>query len=143
MLPAELRTEALEIIAALERGEEVKTVRADLEPLFRPSVQPFMRSWIKTDPAQLLRGIDVPALVIGGGRDIQVSRADFDALAAARADVKSSWYPTMGHTLKLVGEDLQSQGRAYLDPTLALADGLVDGVAQFIHQASGGAKGRK
>ena len=56
VLPADLRAEALEIIAALERGEEVKTVRADLEPLFRPSVQPFMRSWIKTDPAQLLRG---------------------------------------------------------------------------------------
>ena len=86
-LPQELRTEALEIIAALERGEEVKTVRPDLEPLFRPSVQPFVRSLIKTDPAQLLRGLDVPALVIGGGRDIQVGRADFDALAAARADV--------------------------------------------------------
>jgi uncharacterized protein len=142
-LPPELRAEASEIIAALERGEEVKTVRTDLEPLFRPSVQPFMRSWIKTDPAQLLRGIEVPALVIGGGRDIQVSRTDFDALAAARGDVKSSWYPAMGHTLKLVGEDLQSQGRAYLDPTLALADGLAFGVAQFIHQASGGAKGRK
>ena len=104
-----------------------------------------MRSWIKTDPAQLLRGIDTPALVIGGGRDIQVSRADFDALTAARTNVKSTWYPTMGHTLKPVGEDLQSQGRAYLDPSLALADGLADGVAQFIHQASGGAsaKGRK
>ena len=99
-LPSDLRAEALQIIAALERGEEVKTVRADLEPLFRPSVQPFMRSWIKTDPAQLLRGLDVPALVIGGGRDIQVSRVDFDALVAARADIKSSWYPTMGHTLE-------------------------------------------
>ena len=50
----------------------------------------------------------------------------------------------MGHTLKVAGEDLQSQGRAYTDPTLALADGLADGVAQFIHEASGGApKGRK
>ena len=119
-------------------------MRADLEPLFRPSVQPFMRSWIKTDPAQLLRGLDVPALVIGGGRDIQVGRADFDALVAARAGVKSSWYPTMGHTLKVAGEDLQSQGKAYMDPTLALADGLADGVARFIHEASGGApKARK
>jgi pimeloyl-ACP methyl ester carboxylesterase len=143
-LPPELRAEALEIIAALERGEEVKTVRADLEPLFRPSVQPFMRSWIKTDPAQLLRGLDVPALVMGGGRDIQVGRADFDALVAARANVKSAWYPTMGHTLKVVGEDLQSQGKAYMDPTLALADGLADGLARFIHEATDGAsKARK
>jgi pimeloyl-ACP methyl ester carboxylesterase len=138
-LPAELRAEALEIIAALERGEEVKTVRTDLEPLFRPSVQPFMRSWIKTDPAQLLRGLDMPVLVIGGGRDIQVARPDFDALLAARANVKSMWYPDMGHTLKPAGEDLQSQGRAYTDPTLALADGLADEVARFIHEASGGA----
>lgn len=139
VLPADLRSEALEIIAALERGEEVKTVRADLEPLFRPSVQPFMRSWIKTDPAQLLRGLDVPVLVIGGGRDIQVGRTDFDALAAARAGVGSTWYPTMGHTLKQTGEDLQSQGKAYMDPTLALADGLADGIARFIHEASDGA----
>jgi pimeloyl-ACP methyl ester carboxylesterase len=137
-LPSDLRAEAMQIIAALERGEEVKTVRADLEPLFRPSVQPFMRSWIKTDPAQLLRGLAMPALVIGGGRDIQVARVDFDALVAARADIKSNWYPTMGHTLKSTGQDLQSQGRAYMDPTLALAEGLADAVARFIHEASGG-----
>jgi uncharacterized protein len=144
VLPQELRSEALEIIAALERGEEVKTMRADLEPLFRPSVQPFVRSWIKTDPAQLLRGSDIPALVIGGGRDIQVARADFDALVAARANVKSSWYPSMGHTLKQTGEDLQSQGKAYMDPTLPLMEGLADAVARFVHEAVGGAsKARK
>jgi uncharacterized protein len=143
-LPPELRAEALQIIAALERGEEVKTVRADLEPLFRVSVQPFLRSWMRTDPAELLRRLEMPALVMGGGRDIQVGRADFDALTAARADVQSVWYPAMGHTLKVVGEDLQSQGRAYLDATLALADGLAEGVARFIHEATGRApKGRK
>jgi pimeloyl-ACP methyl ester carboxylesterase len=143
-LPADLRSEALEIVAALERGEQVKTVRPDLQPLFRPTVQPFVRSLINTDPAQLLRGLDVPVLVIGGGRDIQVGRTDFDALAAARAGVTSTWYPDMGHTLKVAGEDLQSQGRAYTDPSLALADGLADGVGRFIHEAAGGApKGRK
>jgi pimeloyl-ACP methyl ester carboxylesterase len=137
-LPQELRTEALEIIAALERGEEVKTVRPDLEPLFRPSVQPFMRSLMKIDPAQLLRGLDVPALVIGGGRDIQVGRVDYDTLVAARGNTDASWYQGMGHTLKMVGEDLQSQGKAYTDPTLPLADGLANVVAQFIHATSGG-----
>ena len=53
-------------------------------------MQPFLKSWIKTDPAQLLRGLEVPALVIGGGRDIQVAACDFDALAAARANVKAT-----------------------------------------------------
>ena len=71
-------------------------MRPDLEPLFRPSVQPFVRSLIKIDPAQLLRGLDVPALVIGGGRDIQVGRADFDALVAARANIKSTGIRTWG-----------------------------------------------
>ena len=142
-LPAELRVEALSIIAALERGEQVKSVGADLEALFRPSVQPFLRSWIRTDPAQLLRGLAVPTLVIGGGRDIQVGRADFDALAAARADVRSHWDPAMGHTLKSDAEDIQSQGRAYTDPTLELADELAGRVATFIYQATGVPKGRK
>ena len=50
----------------------------------------------------------------------------------------------MGHTLKVVGEDLQSQGRAYIDPTLALVDGLADGVAA-VHPRGRGrrAQGRK
>jgi pimeloyl-ACP methyl ester carboxylesterase len=143
-LPAELRAEALTIIAALERGEQVKTMRTDLEPLFRPSVQPFLRSWIRTDPAELLRGLVVPVLVIGGGRDIQVGRADFDALTAARANIKGHWYPHMGHTLKLVGEDAQSQGRAYMDRKIVLAEGLAEWVAAFIHEAAGAATpGRK
>ena len=138
VLPADFRSDALEILAALERGEDVKTVRPDLGPLFRPSVQPFVRSLIKIDPAQLLRGLDMPALVIGGGRDIQVGRADFDALVAARGNTDSSWYQNMGHTLKVAGEDLQSQGQAYVDPTLPLVDGLASVVAQFIHATSGG-----
>ena len=44
----------------------------------------------------------------------------------------------MGHTLKAAGEDLQSQGQAYVDPTLPLVDGLASVVAQFIHATSGG-----
>ena len=106
----------MDIVAALERGEEVKTVRPDLEPLFRTSVQPFLRSWIRIDPVQLVRALDLPTLVISGGRDIQIERADFDALVAARAGIKGHWYPDMGHTLKVVADDLQSQGRAYTDP---------------------------
>lgn len=142
-LPAELRNEALAIIAALERGEEVKTVGPALEPLFRTSVQPFLKSWLRVDPAQLLKGLDMAALAIGGGRDIQVGRSEFDALAGARANVKSQWYPAMGHTLKLVGEGLQAQQAAYADPAIPLADGLAERIATFIHEAAGTAKAKK
>lgn len=139
-LPEDLRTEGLRITAALERGEDVKTVRPDLEALFRPSVQPYVRSWMRIDPAAAIKSIDTPALVIGGGRDIQVGRTDFDALAGARPGIASQWYPDMGHTLKLVDADLQSQGRAYVDPTLELAEGLADKVAAFIHEATAGVR---
>jgi hypothetical protein len=43
-MAAPLLSEALPSLAALERGESVVDVKPEFAPLFRPSVQPFMRS---------------------------------------------------------------------------------------------------
>jgi pimeloyl-ACP methyl ester carboxylesterase len=131
-LPGDLEASAERAIAALERGEDVADVDARLAALFRPSVQPFMRSVMRLDPAALARNLRARLMIVGGGRDIQVSRLDFDALAAARPDALLRWELDMAHTLKPVTADPASQQRAYVDPSLPLADGLAAAVAQFV-----------
>jgi hypothetical protein len=126
----------MSIIAALERGERVATVSPELAPVFRPSVQGYLISLMRVDPIERLRSGRAPLLVIGGGKDVQISRADFDALAAARPDAESFWAPTMGHTLKGVGEEPDAQQRAYADPRLPLQDGLAGRIAAFLHANS-------
>lgn len=133
--PGTRAAEALSIVAALERGEDVTEVSQPLAPAFRPSVQPYLRSLIAVDPSEQVRRLSAPVMIIGGGRDIQVGRSDFDALVAARSDAAAYWDPDMGHTLKPSRSDANSIQRAYTDPSLPLAVGLADRIADFIQAA--------
>lgn len=127
-----LRTSALAILARLESGEDVFDVPEALLALFRPSVQPFLRSLLVLDPAARLRALDRPVLAAGGGRDLQIGRADFDALAS-EAGVEAVWIEAMNHVLASVPDaDIRGNLATYADPNIALAPGLVDAVAGFL-----------
>jgi pimeloyl-ACP methyl ester carboxylesterase len=134
-IPAPSVAEARGIIAALERGEDVADVSKSLAPAFRPSVQPYLRSLMAIDPVGLARSLPLPLMIIGGGRDLQVGRSDFDALVAGRPDAVAYWEPDMGHTLKPMRLDPRSLKQAYTDPNLALVAGLTDRIADFILRA--------
>jgi uncharacterized protein len=127
-----IASEALRIVAALERGEDVPDVSPHLTAAFRPSVQPYLRSLMAIDPAALAAKTSQPILIVGGGRDIQVGKSDFDALLAARDNAVAFWDPGMGHTLKDAGRTAQSVTRAYTDPTFPLSTGLAERIADFI-----------
>jgi len=124
--------EALAIIAALERGEDVTDIVPALAPAFRPSVQPYLRSLMAVDPAALAEGWTKPLMVVGGGRDVQIGKSDFDALTASRPDAVAYWEPEMAHTLKLAGPSSQSMAGAYMDPNQPLPTGLADRIISFI-----------
>ena len=135
-MPAPLRDEALTILAALERGESVPTVNPALLSLFRPSVQPFLRSELPIDPAADLHGLTLPVLIVSGGHDIQVTAADALLLAKARPDARRLHIADMNHVLKITPADRKDQQRAYADPTIPLAPGLAEGIISFIGEAA-------
>ncbi len=131
-----LKTEALTILAALERGEAVASVSAALMPLFRPSVQPFLRSELGIDPAQELRSLTLPVLIVSGGRDLQVRAEDAALLAAARPDAARLDVADMNHVLKIAPADAGGQQDAYSNPNLPLAPGLADAVAALVRRSA-------
>ena len=100
--------------------------------LFRPSVQPYLISWLPVDPAAELAALDVPALVIWGTTDLQASRDDAERLAAADDDVELIVIEGMNHILKVVVGGPAEQMPSYGDPTLPLAPELVPAIGRFI-----------
>jgi pimeloyl-ACP methyl ester carboxylesterase len=127
-LPAGVAAEAQRVISDLERGDAVGEVSPMLRAVFRPSVQPFLKSLMAIDPAQLIERLEQPVMIVGGGRDLQVGRTDFDTLAATRPDAEAYWDPSMGHTLK----STRSAPEAYTNPRKPLAAGLAERIADFI-----------
>ena len=96
-----------------------------------PSMQPSLASAFVEDPIDPLKSIERPTLIVGGGRDLQVARLDFVALATASPLAKTLWLPEMNHVLVDVGDDDDNMA-AYNQPERALDANLIDTIAAFI-----------
>ena len=89
------------ILDKLSSGATVPAadVPADLAPLFRASVQPYLISWFKYDPRVEIAKVTGPVVVVQGTHDIQVAVADGQALAAAAPSAKYVLIDGMTHVL--------------------------------------------
>lgn len=96
-----------------------------------PSMQPGIASAFTEDPIDPLKLTERPTLIVGGGRDRQVARLDFVALAAAAPLAKTLWLPDMNHVLVDVANE-DDDLAAYTQSERALDTTLIDAVAAFI-----------
>lgn len=132
-LTPDLRAESERILAALEAGHEVADVPPALAVLYRPSVQPFLRSILALDPAAELAKVHVPTLVVQGTTDVQVSVADAARLAAAREGIEKVVVDGMNHVLKRAATPAE-QAASYASPDLPLDAALLPAVDAFLRR---------
>ena len=131
-LPDPLKTQAYDALTELEAGRTVAEPPAALAALFRPSVQPYLISWLPLDPAMLLAAYDGPVFIGQGTTDIQVGIIDAQALAAADPDATLKLWDGVNHVLKTAPADRAGNLATYADPDLPLAPGVTQDVAAFI-----------
>lgn len=131
-LPPELWTESERVLDRLIAGETVDDPPPALAMLYRASVQPYLISWFRHDPANVIATLDMPVLVVQGTTDIQVALADAKALDAAARTSELAVIEGMNHVLKIVDEDRGKQIASYADATLPVASALVEQIARFI-----------
>jgi alpha-beta hydrolase superfamily lysophospholipase len=131
-LPEALKARANEILGELEAGRTVADPPAELAALFRPSVQPYLISWLALDPAQLAAAYDGPIFVGQGTTDIQVSVTDAEAIKAAQPRADLVIWDGVDHVLKTAPADRAANVATYMDPALPLAPGVVEAVADFM-----------
>lgn len=127
------------ILKELESGQPVKNPPKELAALFRPSVQPFLISAFRTDPADALGKLSCPVLVVSGSSDIQISAADAKRLAEARPGIRLVTIPDMCHVLKEEKSTRRfDQLLKYMDPDVPLHPGLIAAVGPFLTESFGG-----
>lgn len=133
-ITGEMLATADSIIGVLERDGRVDSVPEMLLVLFRPSVQPYLASFLRITPAAELGRVNAPVLVIHGSTDAQIARADAETLASATPGATLRIFEGMNHVLKPAPAGLAQQAAAYTDSTIALAPGLADTIAAFIRR---------
>ena len=120
----------------LAAGRAVAEIPPELIGLFRPSVQPFLMSEFKYDPAEEMARLDIPVLIVQGTTDVQITVEDAKRLAAAKRDAKLVILEGMNHTLRQAATQAE-QVKAYYDTSLPLAPRLVDEITTFLKQSLG------
>lgn len=71
-LPAHLEVASEAILRSLVQGDSCPICPDELLALYRPSVQPYLRSWFRYAPQELVSKLSCPHLWIWGDRDKQV-----------------------------------------------------------------------
>ena len=132
-LPPDLSAFSNRALEALVAGRTVDSVPPALAALFRPSVQPYLISWLPLDPAALIKELTVPVLIVQGTADIQVPVRDAELLAAAQPKAKLVIVNGMNHVFKTpAGTDPASQQASYSDPSLPVSRELIESIATFV-----------
>jgi pimeloyl-ACP methyl ester carboxylesterase len=110
-LPPDLVEGALRALDALDAGRCVADAPDDLALLFRPSVQPYLMSWFRHDPAVVLAALDLPVLLVHGGADAQVPPQHARGLQAAAPQARLRIVDGMDHLLAIGNDVRQGTGR--------------------------------
>jgi len=131
-LPPDLLAESERILAALEAGRPAGEVPAALAVLFRPSVQPYLISSFNYDPAREFGKLAMPAAVMQGSTDLQVSVEDARKLHQARPGASLVIVNGMNHVLKMVEGDVAAQMKSYTTAADPVSGQLVAALAGFV-----------
>ena len=129
--PEESRRRGAYILGELALERTVAQIPPEFGALFRPSVQPYLISWFRYNPATEIRETDAPVLVVQGTADLQVPVGDARILAAANRRAVLRIVQDMNHVLKRA-VTADEQRASYTDPATPIDPVVVETIAEFL-----------
>lgn len=121
------------LFSILKTKNKIDSVPPYLLSLFRPSIQPYIVSWMKYDPQTEIKNVKCPILIIQGTCDIQVKTTDAENLYNANKKAKLDIIEGMTHVLKDAEANCTDKNlKTYHDPSLPLNIKFVQDMVSFI-----------
>jgi uncharacterized protein len=102
--------------------------------LFRKSVQPYLISWFKYNPAEIIKSLKSPLLIIQGDKDLQVEMEEGQILGEAVGFENLITIKNMNHVLKIIGDQKNENLSSYYKPDLPISEDLIYEISKFIKQ---------
>lgn len=130
--PEPFKTQAFDGIAELEAGRTIANPPAMLNSLLRPSVQPYMISWLSHDPAKLAHDYLGPIFIGQGTTDIQTGVDDAEALSLAQPNAQMALWQGVNHVLTQAPLERAPNLATYADPNATIDPQVVTDIAAFI-----------
>lgn len=105
-----------------------------LESIFRYDLQPFMRSWIKYDPSEEISKLEIPILIIQGGKDLQVKPEQSEKLKETVPLAEYLFIPDMNHILKEIKGNRLENHKSYNEPFRKIIPEVITAIVNFVNK---------
>ena len=120
------------VFEIMKTGQTTTDYPPALFSIFNPEIQPFIMNWMKYDPAEEIKKLNIPILIVNGTKDLQVSVEEAQLLKDAAPDSELSIIENMNHVLFTIeGDDLENS-KSYNEPYRKINQTLIDVVSNFI-----------
>jgi alpha-beta hydrolase superfamily lysophospholipase len=110
--------QASRILDQLTAGKPVADPPKRLDSLFRPSVQPYLISWLNLNPVEALK-TNTPVLILQGSSDFELNSDDPRRLSTGPKNVKVVMVSGADHDLKIKSNDPKAVQPRALSPQVA------------------------
>ena len=117
----------------LRANGKVKDYNQGLASLFKKLIQPFMFSWMKYDPQQEIKKLEMPVLIINGDNDLQVNINEAEKLKAAKPNAELVIVENLNHIYRIIdkNDDIANQ-KSYNEPQRPISNEMVEQISNFI-----------
>ena len=117
----------------LNETDTILKVNPLLTPIFSPVNYDFIKTYNRYNPAEVIKKVNIPALILNGDSDLQINENDAQALYKGKPDAVFSIIKKMNHVLKEVNS-LQENGASYRSPDFPLSKELISSLIAFTKQ---------
>ena len=122
------------LLSRMRNKQKIDTIPPYLLSILRPSVQPYILSWMLHDPCAEIKKLTIPILILQGTTDIQAEVKQAEMLKACKPSATLKIITGMNHILKEAPIDRTKNIATYSDGTLPIMPGLVDLIAAFVNK---------
>ncbi len=127
-----LGKEAQGVVDRLKKGERTTDYPQALASVFNIDIQAFMMNWMQYDPAEVLKDLNMPILIVNGTKDLQVTEQEAQLLKASNDNAELMIIENMNHVLfEIKGDDLENS-KSYNEAFRPIATELTESIIGFI-----------
>ena len=125
--------DAERIFSILKEGKTTANYPPPLASIFNKDIQLFMANWMQYDPAEEIKTLDIPILILNGTNDLQVIVDEAKLLHNAVPNSKLLIIEHMNHVLvPIPNNDALENSKSYNEPLRSLSPKLIEAIVKFV-----------
>jgi len=126
--------DAKKVIESLRKGKKTNDYPQELATVFNKDIQSFMMNWMKYNPLEEIKKLQMPILLINGTKDLQVEPKEAELLHEAVPSSTLKLIDKMNHVLVTIDGDNLENSKSYNEPFRKLSNELIVTISDFINK---------